>query len=76
MSHYFLKIPAGTKVLSKQGMVELIDTFYIGGAIREEDGAYRYTINNEEFICAGGCCEAWEALPEMVRHKDGLIWIG
>jgi YHS domain-containing protein len=78
MTNYNLFIPAGTKVLSRKGMVELIANVYVGGAIREEDGAYRYSIDGVEYICSAGCCEAWEASPEMataMRHKDGLLWL-
>jgi hypothetical protein len=73
---YNLFIPANTKVLSRKGMIELIADVYVGGAIREEDGSYRYSIDGVEYICSAGCCEASPEMATAMRHKDGLLWIG
>ena len=72
---YSLYITKGTKVLTRNGMVELRGDAHVTGATRDEDGAFRYSIGNNEYICSAGCCE-FKQEADYVRHPDGLVWIG
>ena len=72
---YSLHIPAGTKVLGKNGIVTLKGDAYIKDATRDSDGAFRYSIGANEYICSAGCC-TFEAEPDYIRHPEGLVWIG
>ena len=76
---FSLYIKQGTKVLSRTGVIELRGDAHIKGATRDEDGAFRYSIGKNEYICSAGCCEFKsepEAQAEYMRHPDGLVWIG
>lgn len=72
---YSLYITEGTKVLGHNGIVELSGDVHVTGSTRDEDGAFRYSIGAEEYICSAGCCDFKEE-SEYVRHPDGLVWIG
>lgn len=72
---FSLYIPAGTKVLGRNGIVELRGDAFIPSATRDEDGAFRYSIGKNEYNCSAGCCE-FEAVADYMRHPDGLVWIG
>ena len=72
---YSLYIPAGTKVLGRNGIVELRGDAHVTGATRDEDGAFRYSIGQNEYICSAGCCE-FSQEAEYMRHPNGLVWIG
>ena len=72
---YSLYIPQGTKVLDRKGIVELSGDVHVTGAIRDDDGAFRYNIGANEYICSAGCCE-FKAESDYMRHPDGLVWIG
>ena len=71
---YSLVIHQGTKVLSRNGLVELSGDVYVDDATRDSDGAYRYTVDGREYICSSGCCEE-QPQPNAYRHTDGLVWI-
>ena len=72
---FSLYITAGTKVLGRNGIIELRGDAHITGATRDEDGAFRYMLGSNEYICSAGCCE-FQTEADYVRHPDGLVWIG
>ena len=72
---YSLYITEGTKVLGRNGLVELRGDVHVTGASRDDDGAFRYNIGSNEYICSAGCCE-FIAESDDMRHPDGLVWIG
>jgi hypothetical protein len=77
---YSLYIIEGTKVLTRKGIIELRGDAHVKGATRDHDGAFRYSIGKNEYICSAGCCEfkaeEAEKEPDWVRHPNALVWIG
>jgi hypothetical protein len=73
MTNFSLYIPAGTKVLSRNGLVTLEGDCAVSNAIRQADGGFTYTVGKTEYYCAAGCCEFSEQGEEVLIHKNGLV---
>jgi hypothetical protein len=73
MITFNLYIPAGTKVLSRNGMVTLSGDCYVKGAVREKDGGFTYAVGKTEYYCSAGCCQFTQESEEVLMHKTGLV---
>lgn len=73
MTTFNLYIPAGTKVLSRDGVVTLIADCWVSNAIRQADGGFSYSVGKTEYYCSAGCCEFSEQVEEVLTHKNGLV---
>lgn len=73
MTNFSLYIQAGTKVLSRNGLVVIGVDCWVDGATRQADGGFTYTVDNIEYFCAAGCCEFLEQSEEVLIHKNGLV---
>jgi len=66
MQRYNLHIPAGVKVLREKGntLVTLSGDVFIPDAVREEDGAFVYSIGKNRYCVSAGCCHFIEMRNE------------
>lgn len=76
MTTFNLYINAGTKVLSKNGLVTLAGDCYVKGATRQKDGGFCYTVDKTKYYCSAGCCEFSQESDEVLMHKNGLVAFG
>ncbi len=74
MQRYNLHIPAGVKVLREKGsaLVTLSAEVFVSDAVREEDGAFVYSIGKNRYCVSAGCCHFIE-MRKGEQHDNRKI---